>query len=649
VSAVTVIDLASDTASVRLEGALHNQDGGALVSCDLNGDGIEDLVSGSDRGPGVRNLFEAGDASVFFGRRGAWSMRASLFAERDVLIGGAEIFDSYADALACGDVNGDGFDDLILSAPNAKGPANTRPPQSGEVAIVFGRAIWPSEIDLLTMADVTIWGPDGDAAIGSFDLASGDINGDGLDDVIIDLIRKGPTSGGTGQGYAGRVVVLFGRTSWSAEVDLAAGADLELRGDTQMEFFGASIETADLDRDGKHELLVGATFADAPGNIRADAGEIHVFRGRNPWPALIDLQLTSADLVFYGADIEDRLGDGDVIASGDIDGNGWLDLLGGAYHGDGPLNNELSAGEIRIIEPRTQLTGTRDARTQSKASIYGAEAGDWLGGSVYSADVNADGFFDIVGSTDQADGPDNVRPEAGEVQIVFGRPGFPGSRDLGAFPEYQIIGEFAGDQLFVEAVSDINADGLAEIVAAANTTDNELLPVVWIISPFDTDGDGWQQLADNCPLIANPDQADSDGDRLGDLCVGDYDGDSAPDQTDCRPSDRLQGRPGDLRLISMTKSGTTLTLTWQSAASAERYDVVRNRLSQIAVSQYGPCQNARDPNLGDTSFVEPELPPAGDGFSFLIRGRDTGCGGVGSWGVDSTGAERINQNSQSCP
>jgi hypothetical protein len=608
VNAVTIIDLASDTASVRLEGAIHNQDGGALVSCDLNGDGIEDLVSGSDRGPGVRNLFEAGDASVFFGRRGAWSMRASLFAERDVLIGGAEIFDSYADALACGDVNGDGFDDLILSASNGKGPANTRPPQAGEVAIVFGRAIWPSEIDLLTMADVTIWGPDGDAAIGSFDLASGDINGDGLDDVIIDLIRKGPTSGGTGQGYAGRVVVLFGRTSWSAEVDLAAGADLELRGDTQMEFFGYPIETADLDRDGKHELLVGAIFADAPGNIRADG-----------------------------------------IASGDIDGNGWLDLLGGAYHGDGPLNNELSAGEIRIIEPRTQLTGTRDARTQSKASIYGAEAGDWFGGSVYSADVNADGFCDIVGSTSQADGPDNVRPEAGEAQIVFGRPGFPGSRDLGAFPEYQIIGEFAGSQLFVEAVSDINADGLAEIVAAANTNDDALLPVVWIISPFDTDGDGWQQLAGNCPLIANPDQADSDGDRLGDLCVGDYDGDSAPDQADCRPSDRLQARPGDLRLISMTKSGTTLTLTWQSAASAERYDVVRNRLSQLAASQYGPRQNSRDPNLGDTSFVESQLPPAGDGFSFLIRGRDTGCGAVGSWGVDSTEAERINQHAQSCP
>jgi hypothetical protein len=61
------------------------------------------------------------------------------------------------------------------------------------------------------------------------------------------------------------------------------------------------------------------------------------------------------------------------------------------------------------------------------------------------------------------------------------------------------------------------------------------------------------------------------------------------------------------------------------------------------------CQNARDPNLTDTTFVEPELPPASDGFFFLVRGRDSGCGGVGTWGRDAYGMERVNASSARCP
>jgi hypothetical protein len=629
---------------------VHRHDGYSIVACDLNGDGIEDFISGADNGGGLNQRFMSGEVSVVFGRRGRWSGRTTVDQRRDVLISGAENFDLLGTQTACGDVDGDGLGDAIVSAFNAKGPAHERPPQAGDICILFGREQWPAEIDLLTSSEVTIYGPNGNASIGGRSISTGDINGDGFDDVLIDYTRAGPTSGGTGQGFAGRVLVLFGRASWNSEIDLALGADLELRGHTEMEFFGSSLDAADLDRDGTEELLVAAAFADGPGDIRADCGEVSVFKGRSVWPSLIDLATSSADLTFFGADIEDRLSNGTfAVDAGDIDGNGWPELIAGVSRGDGRTNAAPESDEMRIIEPRTQLNGTRDARTQSKISIYGPQAGDRFGVVSLSADVHGDGCSDIIGSAQLADGADEARPDAGEIQIIFGRPGFPAVRELGLFPEYQVIGEFPGDELAPLTSSGVNADGLADVLAASAVIDNDRPPIVWVISPFDVDGDGFQQLADNCPLVANPVQTDSDADLIGDICDGDYDLDSAADETDCRPSDRLQGRPGDVPLTSTVKSGTSLTLTWKAAASAESYDVTGGLLSQLAPSNYRVCQNARDPNLTDTTFVEPELPPASDGFFFLVRGRDSGCGGVGTWGRDAYGMERVNASSERCP
>jgi hypothetical protein len=96
-------------------------------------------------------------------------------------------------------------------------------------------------------------------------------------------------------------------------------------------------------------------------------------------------------------------------------------------------------------------------------------------------------------------------------------------------------------------------------------------------------------------------------------------------------------------------SSTVLVMTWAAFSTAETYDVSRGRLSQLRSNDFGTCQNQRDQSLSDTTFIEPNNPPVGDGFYFLVRGRDTACGSVGSWGVSSSGAERINTNPAACP
>jgi hypothetical protein len=173
--------------------------------------------------------------------------------------------------------------------------------------------------------------------------------------------------------------------------------------------------------------------------------------------------------------------------------------------------------------------------------------------------------------------------------------------------------------------------------------------VFWLTSPFDFDNDGVSQLPDNCPLVWNPDQLDTDGDRVGDRCDGDYDADGVVDASDCNRRVAREGRPPSFDTPRVTRNGSSATVTWALLASAESYDVSRGRLTALSSNQFGSCQNARDAALTDREFVEPDLPPSGDGFFFLVRGRDTGCGGVGSYGTSSTGVERTNTDLLACP
>jgi hypothetical protein len=68
---------------------------------------------------------------------------------------------------------------------------------------------------------------------------------------------------------------------------------------------------------------------------------------------------------------------------------------------------------------------------------------------------------------------------------------------------------------------DINGDGLLEILTSLNTDSDTALPEIRLVSPYDIDGDGILQLPDNCPLIDNPTQLDSNGDGRGDACATD--------------------------------------------------------------------------------------------------------------------------------
>jgi hypothetical protein len=157
------------------------------------------------------------------------------------------------------------------------------------------------------------------------------------------------------------------------------------------------------------------------------------------------------------------------------------------------------------------------------------------------------------------------------------------------------------------------------------------------IALADGDGDGVPDRNDNCPAVSNPAQADFDENLQGDACDDDDDGDTLPDGVDCAPLDPEGGVPGAVALLTVDGSGgQPTTLSWDAAVRADAYDLSRGSIGDLATG-YGTCLA---PLLASLSYEDLELPPAGNGYAYLVRGHDTACGGGGPTGDDSAGAPR---------
>jgi S-formylglutathione hydrolase FrmB len=137
---------------------------------------------------------------------------------------------------------------------------------------------------------------------------------------------------------------------------------------------------------------------------------------------------------------------------------------------------------------------------------------------------------------------------------------------------------------------------------------------------------------DNCRDTPNLAQLDLDLDGAGDACDADDDGDGVADGDDCAPLDALAGTPGEIGTVSVG-AGPPSLIDWENQPTADRYDLARGLLSSLGVG-WGSCL-AED--LTESRYEDAAIPPAGDGFFYLVRGEDLACGGTGPWG-DSSGS-----------
>jgi hypothetical protein len=444
---------------VTFNGIGTNDASGSSVSSagDVNGDGIDDLLIGApsaDSGTGVTYLV-FGHNKHWFSPFSLNSLNGSSGVVFDAFKIGGDIGSSVSSA---GDVNGDGIADLLIGAPSA----NRADSNAGATYLVFGHnEIWQSPFHFSQLNGtngVIFEGATMNENSGYSVSSAGDVNGDGKTDLLIGAPFANSNTGST--------YLVFGNNAlWSSPFNLSAlnginGVTFE--GVTISENSGYSVSSAgDTNSDGFDDMLIGAYGAN--GGI----GATYLIFGHNgQWASPFSLDaLNGVNGIIFNGSPESRSGYS-VSSAGDINGDGFDDMLIGAYESNKGIGTTYLVfghnGEWISPVSLGALNGTNGV------IFNGVNASDYTGSSVSSAgDTNDDGFDDmLIGAYGANEG-------AGATYLVFGH-----NREWASPVSLGVLDGTGGivfngatsyDQsgFSVGSAGDINGDGLDDILIGA--------------------------------------------------------------------------------------------------------------------------------------------------------------------------------------
>lgn len=354
-------------------------------------------------------------------------------------------YDGIGAWFGAGDVNGDGYGDVLVSAAFRRGPGGMH---AGRVYLFLGSAAG--------LGTTPAWwvegGPECNAYycnLGAGMAGAGDVNGDGYDDIIV---GAGRWNGG--QYDEGRVFVYYGSPAGPA-----ATANWSAESNQHMAYYGWAVSTAgDVNGDGYDDIIVGSGDFD---NGQYDEGRVFVYLGSDTGLSCgtgCPVDATAAAAWTFESD-QSNAGPGIAVGTaGDVNGDGFDDVIVGARQYDDALSDEGMAWVFH---------GSSTGLGPSAWSAVGGQVGAWFGSDAYTAgDVNGDGYDDVIVGASRHD---NGQTDEGRAYLYLGS-----ATGLASAPAWTTESDQASTDYGYGArtAGDLNGDGYADVVVAAPGFDN---------------------------------------------------------------------------------------------------------------------------------------------------------------------------------